>query len=297
MATPATAAPTASAPTAGATPAQAGSNQQQAAQPGAKGPAAAQPTPTEIRKLKLKLDGQDVELPESEVIALAQQGKVSGKRFQEAAAIRKQAEDILKFAQENPAEFFKKTGKNARQWAEEYLIEELKREQWTPEQKKAAENEAKLKQYETERKAEQDRKDQAERDQLQKSHHDRYETLFIEALTQSGLPRTPYTVKRMAELQLVNLRKKLNLDAGQLAKVVREDYINEQKALFGALEGDKLLELMGPDFVKKLSKAQIAQLKAKIKPASSGATQRPQSSAGTEGLSWREYQKRNRRRA
>lgn len=277
-------APTPQAPAAGAAQ----------AQPGKAGPAAAaSPTPAEVRKLKLKLDGKDVEMPESEVIALAQKSGSSGKRFEEAQKLRAEAEAVLRFAKENPAEFFARTGMNARQWAEEYLIGELKREQMSPEQRKAAENEEKLKKYEAEKKAADDKKKSDELAALQKKHAERYDALFVEALSKSGLPKTPYTVKRMAELQLVNIRKKLELTPDQLAKVVREDYIAEQKALFGSTEGDALLEMLGPDVVKKLSKAQIAKLKAK--GVGQGAGSPPPKRQGEKPMTWREYQRRNRR--
>lgn len=255
-----------------------------------------QPTPPEIRKLKLKLDGQEVEMPESEVISLAQQGKVSSQRFNEAAAMKKQAEEVIKFAKDNPKEFFKRTGMNARQWAEEYLMEELRVEQMSPEQRKAAENEQKLKQYESERKQQQEQKRQEDMAREQAKHHESYERLFVEALTQSGLPKTAYTIKRMAELQLVNLKKKLDLSPDQLAKLVREDYLNEQKSLLGGYDGDQLLEFLGPDLVKKLSKAQISKLKAKgVKSSSSSATSNTPRKK-SEGMSWREYQMKNRGR-
>lgn len=281
------------------TPAAAPAAQKSGAQPGktaeAPKPTAESGTPAEVRRLKLKLDGQDVELPESEVISLAQQGKVAGKRFQEAAALRKQAEDVLRFAKENPTEFFKRTGMNARQWAEEYLVGELKREQMTPEQKRAAENEEKLRVYEQERKDAKTKKEREDQETLRKQHHDRYDTLFVEALSKSGLPKTAYTIKRMAELQLVNLRKKLDLNADQLTKIVREDYINEQKALFGGMEGDQIIEFLGQDIVKKLSKAQLAKLKAKSSPAA-GASKVRTTPQSEQGLTWREYQLRNRGR-
>lgn len=288
MATPASAPAAApSTPAAGAAPAAGGQNT------ATKGTAAAA-TPAEIRKLKLKLDGQDVEMPESEVIALAQQGKASGKRFQEAAAMRKQAEDVLKFAKDNPTEFFKKTGMNAREWAEKYLMEELKREAMSPEQKKAADNEAKLREYENEKKQAKDRADQEDRDRQTNDHRTRLDGLFVEALTKSGLPKTPYTIKRMAELQLTNIKKKLELNPDQLAKLVREDYIAEQKALFGSSEGDQLLELFGPELVKKLSKAQLAKLKNKGVRTTTGSAA-PARAAGEPPLTWKEYQRKNRR--
>ncbi len=281
-------------PTAGTTTAAPAATAAPTAQNTAAKGAAAAPTPTEIRKLKLKLDGQDVEMPESEVIALAQQGKVAGTRFQEAATMKKQADEIMRFAKENPAEFFKKTGMNAREWAENYLIEQLKAEAMSPEQKKAAANEAKLREYEAEKKRVDAEKLQKEKDAAAQKWHDDYNVLFVEALGKSGLPKTAYTIKRMAELQLTNLKKKLNLNADQLAKLVKEDYIAEQKALFGATEGDALLEMLGPEFVKKLSKAQIAKLKAKGLQVSAGG-KAPERKPGEPQMSWREYQRRNRR--
>lgn len=259
-----------------------------------KNPAA--PTPAEVRKLKLKLEGQEVELPESEVISLAQQGKVANKRFQEASQIRKEAEDIVKFAKENPREFFKKTGMNAREFAENYLMEELKREQMTPAEKKAYENEQELKRFKDEKKQEEEQRRQQEMADLREKHMKNYDQLFVEALTKTGLPKTPYTIKRMAELQLINVKNKLDLSADQLAKVVREDYISEQKALFGATEGDSLLELLGPEIVKKLSKAQIARLKSKGAPSTnSSASGSSARKPGEPAMTWREYQRRNRR--
>src|ERR1017187_418573 len=144
MSTPATTAPTTSA----ANPA-ANTSHGQAANPQA-APTINQPAPTPPRMMKVKIDGKEMDLPESEVLSGYQQGKVATDRFQEAAAMKKQADEIMKFAKENPKEFFAKTGMNARQWAEEYLIQELQNEAMSPEQKKARENEEKLRKYETE---------------------------------------------------------------------------------------------------------------------------------------------------
>lgn len=214
------------------------------------------------KMFKLKVDGQDLELTESEVIKLAQQGKSADKRFQEAAMTRKEAEELIKYAQDNPKEFFKRTGKNARQWAEEYLLEEIQREAMTPEQKRAWENEQELKRYRDTEKAEKARAEQERMAQLEQHHMKSYDQMFVQALTESGLPRTPYTIKRMAELTLVNVKKKLDLEPSQLAKIVREDYIAEQRALYGSADGESLLELLGKDAVTKVSKAQLAKYKS-----------------------------------
>lgn len=254
-------------------------------------PTAAQPAP---RMMKVNIEGKEIEMPENEVLALASAGKVSTQRFQEAAAMRKQAEDILKFAKANPTEFFKKTGMNARQWAEEYLLQELQIEAMSPEQKKARENEEELRKYKDKDKQDKERELSAERERLTNVERERLDKLFTQALFESGLPRTPFTVKRMAELQLINIKRKLELSPGRLAQLVREDYIAEQKALLGGLEGDNLLNFLGTDIVKKLSKAQIAKLKGRGLQTTGGQRQ-PASKKDDEGLTWRELQKRNRK--
>lgn len=48
----------------------------------------------EARKLKLKIDGREEELSEAEVIALAQKGRAADRRFQDAAAMMRQAQEL-----------------------------------------------------------------------------------------------------------------------------------------------------------------------------------------------------------
>lgn len=260
------------------------------------GGAVATAAPQEVRKMKLKLDGRDVELPESEVIAGYQRESVANQRFQEAAQMRKEAEQILQFAKQNPKEFFQKTGLNARQWAEEYLIQELQTEAMSPEQRKARENEEKIRMYENEKKQAADSQRQEQMKRLEAEHAKNYDLMFTQALHESGLPKTQFTVKRMAELQLINIKNKYELSASQLAKLVREDYANEQKSLLSAFDGDQLMEFLGADTVKKLSKAQIAKLKNKIQsPGSVGQTKTTKASGDQGGLTWAEYRKRNRK--
>lgn len=245
------------------------------------------------RMMKLKVDGQELELPESEVVALAQQGRSAAKRFQEAAQTRKEAEQIIAFAKANPTEFFQKTGMNARQWAEDYLMGEIKREAMSPEQKKAWENEERLKSYEKREKNAKIEAERAQMAQLERQHMENYDKMFVEALTASGLPKTPFTVMRMAQLTLSAEKKGIPVNSQQIAKLVREDYITEQKALFGATEGDALLEMLGKDVVKKLSKAQLSKYKAS-KTNNATPSKRVEEKSATKADQWKAFQKRNR---
>lgn len=254
------------------------------------------PTPTEIRKMKLQLDGKEVELPESEVIAGYQAGKISTQRFQEAAKMRQEAEQVLKYAEANPEEFFKRTGKNARQWAEEFLLKELQNEAMSPEQKLMRQYEEENKRFKEEKKNREEIAQKEVASRMEREHMLRYDQMFTDALKKVGIPKTTKTVKRMAELQLINVKNKYELSSDQIAKLVREDYEAENKDITGSMDGDQLLEFLGADAVKKLSKAQIAKLKAKGQ--SQVLANQPRKSAdGDATLTWEEWRKRNRGRA
>lgn len=266
----------------------------------------------EIRKLKLKMDGQDLELPEEEVIKLAQQAGVSNKRFQEAAAIKKQAEQVVEFLKANPAEALKHLGIDVRKFSEDTLMEMIKREQESPEQKQIREQQDKLRAYAQKEKEleeariqreQEEARTKAEQEQSAKTQKliQEYDELFTKALASSDLPKNAFTVKRMAELQRINVRKGMELSADQLAKIVKEDYENEHKERIsayktqdGKLDGAKLLEMLGAEAEKAIQKALVARVKARKEqkfatPVGESDAPKPKAQG-----SWREFQKRKR---
>ena len=85
-------------------------------------------TPAEIRKMKLKVDGVESEYGEDEVIRYAQQGKAANKRFEEAATMRREAEQMVNLIKRDPRAVLEdpRIGLNFRQIAEEYLADQLK---------------------------------------------------------------------------------------------------------------------------------------------------------------------------
>lgn len=264
---------------------------------------AAPATNAEIRKLKLKLDGGEVELPEDQVIALAQQSGAAQKRFAEAARARKQAEEILTLSRTNPAEFVRLTGGDAkaiRKFAEDFLIEQLKHEHMSPEQKTAAAERAELKKFkEAERRAQES--EQAKKDQTRHAAYvDQFDKMFTTALAKADVPKTPYSVKRMAELTQVNLKKGLNYTSDELAEVVAKEYRDHMRDLLGGYTDDsKIADFIGPDLIKRLTKAQISKLKSKglqVKASSTGYSARNSNSEGR-SISWKAFQKINRGRS
>ena len=271
-----------------------------------------QPTQAEIRRLKLKMEGQDIELPEEEVIKLAQMGGSAQKRFQEAAQLRKEAEQVVEWMKSNPAQALKELGIDVRKFSEDTLMEMIRREQESPEQKKIREQEEKLRAYEEkERQAEEARqqkeieakkaREQQELDARAKQFMDQYDAEFTKALSESDLPRNAYTIRRMADLQRINLKKGFELDASSLAKIVRQDYDREHsmrldryKTPEGKYDGEKLLAFFGDDLVKALNKAQVKKLKAANAQKFSTPVQESTQTKPAPTSSWREFSKRKR---
>jgi hypothetical protein len=254
----------------------------------------------EVRKLKLKVDQNEVEMSESEVIALAQKGQGAEKRFQEAAQMRKEAEAVVKFLRENPREAMKQFGIDVRKFSEDVLMEHLTEQSLTPEQKKQRDTDTELKKYRDREKAETERQQKELTAKQEQELVQHYTKTFSEALEASGLPKTNETVARMARYQQQANRKGYEVPPADLAKLVRSDYEAEQKALYSNLDGDKLMEVLGKDIVSKLSKAQIAKLKAgqpthtKVAPQKK-VQDKAVSTSKQSTQDWKTFQKNNRR--
>lgn len=261
------------------------------------------------RIMRLKMDGMDIDLPEAEVIKLAQQAGVSSKRFQEAAALKKQTEQILAYINQNPGEALEKLvgPQKAREIYEKRLMEFIKRDAETPEAKKARELEEKVRDYERrEREGAELRKRQEiqaleakrnqEREAKTREYAQQFDKLFTEALTKENLPKTAYTVSRMAALQRVNLKKGFELSADQLAKIVRQDYDSEMNHFMGGMDGEQLLNFLGDPVTGKVSKALVKRLKgANVqKFATPSPTTPSEPVQKSTAKTWRDFQKRKR---
>lgn len=269
---------------------------------------APKPTHSEIRKMKLRLEGQDIEATEEEVIRLAQQAAGSQKRFQEAANIRKEAEQVLEFLKANPKEALSKLGIDIRKFSEETLMEILQREAETPDQKVMREKDERLRAYETKEKEQEEvaKKTAAQKEQERQQQVNRekeasiikkYDEVFVEALNKSGLPKNAWTVARMATLTRINLKNKMDLGADQLATIVKEDYSKELKAQYpkndkGEYDGEKLIQMFGDDIVKAIVKHRLSKLKSAKQTFSEPQPTQQKQEVKTER--WRDFQKRNR---
>lgn len=237
-------------------------------------PAPSQPTPAQkqaqetARMLKLKIDGRDVDMSEPEVVKWAQMGKASDQRFQEASQMRKQAEDFMQALKTNPRAVLENPaiGVDLRKFAEDYLVEQLKNEQLSPEQRQIKELEKKIQAAEDEKRQYESQRQQQEMTRLQSHYAQEYETKIMDALSKGNVPKTPETVKRMANYMQMALSNGVDIDPANVLEMIKQDYLSDITALFSNSDGDTLLKFLGDGIANKIRKSDLARLRASQAP-------------------------------
>lgn len=216
-----------------------------------------------LRKFKVKVEGQELEVPEDELISNYQLRKASDKRFQEAMQARKQSEEFIRLLKTDPVKVLNhpSIGLDAKKWAEEYLISEMQREMMSPEEKQIAEYKEKLSKYEKQEAEYKAQQENAQKEAVKQKYQADYHKQIVEALDTSGLPKTEYTVQRMIHYMSKALSAEYELSAKDVTDLVRRDYINDTKALYSGLDSDALISILGDDVAGKLRKADLAKIK------------------------------------
>lgn len=229
---------------------------------------------------KLTIDGEEVELPLSEVLKLAQKGKGAEKRFREAATQRQQVEALLQRLPEDPVSALvhlmgdksaaaKSVTKSllrdpeVRAVFEQALVEHLEYESLPEDQRRERDRMSDL-----ERKAKRaDEYEKAEQERAQREAEERYHAQFAKAfpveLQAVGLPANQRTMARMAmHLERAIETGERGVTLRTMAERVRDELHEDVRALATDLDGEPLQQLLGPAAVK-LQKAALAKLQPK----------------------------------
>lgn len=226
------------------------------------------PTPAEKRRMKLKVDGDEQERDEEEVIRLAQLRLAEGNRFdahaKEKKAFEKEKREhaaALEAFKKDPAGFFRKMGMDPREWAEGHVHESMQDDNLTAEQKELRDAKKKLQEIEAEKKSAEEKAQQERIEKLADAEAERLNTELPKLLAAANLPKSPRTLARVAELWLTNEEQGLDLPLESLVDLAREQYLSEVQAIFGSADGEQLLKLLGEQNAKKIRKADLARLR------------------------------------
>jgi len=215
------------------------------------------------KKWKLKNKDAEVEVDEKELVRRAQLGMEAERAIHEGRKSKRDAEILIRMIKEDPVAILSHPmiGHDVKALAEKVLLEQIKLEAMSPEQREAFEAKQKLKAYEDEKKQREAAETAKKKAELETHWAGEYQKQIIGALNESGLPRTPYTVKRIAGYMHDALTRGIQITAKDVIPLVREDYMNEQKALFGAANEDTIAALMSDEVAEKFRKALLKKVR------------------------------------
>lgn len=249
-------------------------------------------------KFKFVVDGQEVEeeidLSDREALKKRfQLGYASEKRMAEAKAAQHKAMSIVKAFEEDPANIFKRMGPKGREAAEKFLLEQIQEDMMSPEEKEFKMTKAELAKYKAD---DEKRKVESEKQALtaqESKYAQEYQTTIISALEKSGLPKTPTLVRDAAKLMAKNLELGLDLDANDLAALIKESRGGDIKAMIKDMDGDQIVSLLGDDVANKIRKADLKKLKEKqgqvFQSGQSGESKSPGKQPQTQSIrEWKE---------
>jgi len=221
--------------------------------------------------VKRKVNGKEVEMTVEEALRKADLYGGAEDKFQEAAKLRKEVESFVDSLKSNPLGTLKQLGIDVRDHAEQYLTEEVQREMMSPEERELQELRQFKQQQEDGRAQEEmtakERQQQAQENQARSQAQQFYDHKITEVLSQSNLPKTPYTVKRVAGLLKTALSKGYELPIETAVDMVRGEFTNDVSSMAGTADVNQLIKLLGPDIIKRLRKHDLDSIKAKRTPA------------------------------
>jgi hypothetical protein len=237
---------------------------------------------------EIKFNGKTVKLTKDELLQHASLGLASDERFREGANLKRQAETVIGklkdpkgviAALQDPALGLSKDQIKAA-FEEWYAREYIDPEQMTPEQIKLRQAEERLKKYEEDEKSREEKKRQEHLDSLTTQAREEIQNQIIEALNTGALPKTNFTMRRLAYWIERNNANNFNAPTAVLVAQVKKDFDSTLREMAQASDGDVLVKLMGDEIIKKIRKYDLDQLKAArekrnapINPSSPAPTQ------------------------
>lgn len=216
-----------------------------------------------VRKYKVKVDGQEHEVDETELLRGYSHQKAANKILQEGTAARKQAEEFVAMMRD-PHKFYEtaqKLGHDPRKLAEEYLAKQLEVELMDPRDRELAEAKNKLKHMEDLDRAEKEKIEAHRNEVLKQKYAKDYSDQFVAALQDTGLPPTKHMVSDMAKYVSRAAKIGFKMTPAEAAQLVREDVQMAHQRLIGDADGDTLMKLLGDEVANKIRKYDTQRLK------------------------------------
>ena len=229
-----------------------------------------------LKKLKLKVYGDEVEEelpfeidenPEA-VEYLTKQlqlSKAAQRAMQEKSSFEQQVKEFFKGFKSNTKSALEQMGIDPKEFAAAVIEEEIKKSQMTPEQLELEQLRQEKQRLEEEREKSKKEFEEKEMERLQQIERERLDNQITDALDKSDLPKTPYTVRKIAEYMYIGATKGVELSAQDVMPLVREELLSDLRTIIDSMGEDAAEEFIGKEVINRFRKKNLA--KAKQTPA------------------------------
>jgi len=226
-----------------------------------------------IKKLQLKVDGkvydEEIDLDdEKELVRRLQLAKAAQSRIKQYSDLQRDVEQFVNELRSNPRKLLADPdlGIDLKKLAAEVLEEEIENSKKSPEQLAKEKLEAELKALKDEREREKKETQQRELERLRQQEFERYDMLVDKALSGSDLPKSPFTVKKMAEYMLMGVEAGIDVTPEDVIPLIRQDLHDDLQQMFAAMPEEVIEKLVGKETINKIRKKNLAKSKTQAKP-------------------------------
>lgn len=220
-----------------------------------------------LKKYDIVVDGKsesiELDLNDDEAVKKhLQRGKSADNRFKEASDIRKAALDFIDQLRKNPKKVLADPNINVdlKKFAQEIINEEVEQMAKSPEQRDKEKLQKELEDLKEKFKTDEENRKNAEFERLQAEQEQKLTDDISSALDTGGLPKTPYTVKKMAEMMMIALQNDIDLTAKDVVPIIRKQMQAEIKEMLSASSDDVLEEFL-KDQLPRIRKRNVAKAK------------------------------------
>lgn len=225
------------------------------------------------KKLKLKVNGKELEKEidfddDDSLREIYQKALASDEKFQKASQLEKQMELIGRMIQENPWELLKEAGYNTDELAEQYMEQRLQELEKSPEQRQIEEFQKELEKERKLREKYEKEKFEAEQARIQEEYARNLNDEITEGLKSIDLPKSPYIVKRIAEVLMVGLDRGKELTVKDVVPYVQNQIKSELRQMFEAMPEEVIEAILGDNVSKKLRNRRLSKMKKPVDTSS-----------------------------
>lgn len=218
---------------------------------------------TVARMYKVKVDGQEREVSEDDLIKNYSLGQGAQKRMEEAAMSKKEAAEIMRLFKNNPKAAMQHLGIDARKFAEQTINDEMREAMMDPKDREIRDWKTKAETFENERRQAQETYEKEQAEAEINRHAQSIQGEIINVLETAGLPKTERTIGRIVYYMQSALQAGYNVMPKDVIDQVKADYRHDINSMLGGLPEEVLETFLGQDMVRKIAKTTV---KAEKKP-------------------------------